>query len=486
MQGWPAAHWTLARCAAWAQGEMVAVLARLCVLLAGSAAAHGRELHEANPTGATVKEVHMVLSSHFDAGCKTPGCTAPEHLAPGEARVCAKVGAGNAHGATDPFGTGEPWAYHIVNRYFDQFIPQAIALAEEGRRNGTVYSYMTQSWVASLYLDCERAGMLSWPGSGAAAVGLPNLHCPNASAVAAFKSALKRGDIFLHAFPHDGEASYYPDSSLFESALSIAETLAEEIGFEPPVSVSQRDVPGWTRAALPLLKKHGIIGLSFGAGTPPGKPDVPPLCVWKDEASGADVVLTYETGYGGDSTLFVLPNGVALAVAWQGDNTGPAPLDDVANFYAQVSSRYPGAKVSASTFDAFFKIANEPAIKAQLPVVTEEIGDGWLYGVPSDPLKNAQFREASRQRLACINSGVCNASSPAMRAFDRLLVKVPEHTWGVAQSWFLPDYVNWTNAQFDKARAQQPLGFVADNTHHADCTSHALVYLHTSTINLKT
>jgi hypothetical protein len=32
--------------------------------------------------------------------------------------------------------------------------------------------------------------------------------------------------------------------------------------------------------------------------------------------------------------------------------------------------------------------------------------------------------------------------------------------WGVAQSWFLPDYVNWTNAQFDRARAQQPRGFV--------------------------
>ena len=62
-----------------------------------------------------------------------------------------------------------------------------------------------------------------------------------------------------------------------------------------------------------------------------------------------------------------------------------------------------------------------------------------------------------------------------MRAFDRLLVKVPEHTWGVAQSWFLPDYVNWTNAQFDRARAQQPLGFIADNTHHgAFCTLRTL------------
>lgn len=354
-----------------------AVLTTSCCLVM-LAVAQGRELHEANPAGVPVTEVHMVLSSHFDAGCKTPGCTRPEHMTPYEPRVCAKVGAGNAHGATDPFGTGEPWAYHIVNRYFDQFIPQAIALAEAGRRNGTAYSYMTQSWIASLYLDCERAGMLSWPGSGAAKVGSPSLHCPNASSIAAFKAALKRGDIFLHAFPHDGEASYYPDTSLFESALSIAEALAQEIGFDPPISVSQRDVPGWTRASLPLLKAHGIVGLSFGAGTPPGKPDVPPLCVWRDEPSGAEVVLTYETGYGGDSTVFVLPNGVALAVAWQGDNTGPAPLADVAEFYAQVERKYPGAKVSASTFDDFFKVANEPTIKAQLPVVTQEIGDGWM------------------------------------------------------------------------------------------------------------
>ena len=107
------------------------------------------------------------------------------------------------------------------------------------------------------------------------------------------------------------------------------------------MAVSQRDVPGWTRATLPLLRKHGILGVSFGAGTPPGKVDVPPLSVWRDVASGTDVVLTYETGYGGDSTLFVLPNGVALAVAWQGDNTGPAPLDAVAGFYQQVSRAYP-------------------------------------------------------------------------------------------------------------------------------------------------
>ena len=126
----------------------------------------------------------------------------------------------------------------------------------------------------------------------------------------------------------------------------------------------------------------------------------------------------------------------------QGDNTGPAPLADVRGFYASLRQRFPGAAVSASTFDAFFSIASRPEVKAKLPVVTKDIGDGWIYGVPSDPLKNAQFREAARQRQGCLESGACDATHPAMRAFDRLLIKVPEHTWGVAQGWFLPDYEN--------------------------------------------
>ena len=59
------------------------------------------------------------------------------------------------------------------------------------------------------------------------------------------KAALSRGDIHFHAFPHNGEASYYPDSSLFEAALAMSERIAKDVGIQPPRSVSQRDVPGW-------------------------------------------------------------------------------------------------------------------------------------------------------------------------------------------------------------------------------------------------
>ena len=37
-----------------------------------------------------------------------------------------------------------------------------------------------------------------------------------------------------------------------------------------------------------------------------------------------------------------------------GDNTGPAPLDEVAGFYQHLKRKFPEANVTASTFDAFF------------------------------------------------------------------------------------------------------------------------------------
>ena len=417
-------------------------------------------LREHNPSNATVTKIHMVLSSHLDFGAKTPGCG---RTRAGEPLRCARV---IPNLPKHPGGMGEPWAFQIINRHFDEFVPAAIANAGAG------VSFMIQPWIVSVYLDCSKAGMLFWPelGHGFTA-GVSSLHCPNSSSVAALRTALKRGDIVLHAFAHNAEASTYPDASLFEAGIEVGERLADELGIARPTVVSQRDVPGWTRATLPLLNKHGIHGLSFGAGTPPGKVDVPPLCVWRDVASNAEVVLAYETAYGTTATVFVLSTGEALVAAWAGDNTALPSVADVQGFFATLKGRYPDAEIVTSTFDAFFAVANRPEVKATLPVITTEIEDAWIHGVPADPLKNALLREASRHRLACLESGACSKDSSAMHAFERLLIKAPEHTAGVAHVWFLPDDENYTNPQFDRARAQQPLGFVADNRKHADYNS---------------
>lgn len=40
-------------------------------------------------------------------------------------------------------------------------------------------------------------------------------------------------------------------------------------------------------------------------------------------------------------------------------------------------------------------------------VYADEIGDTWVFGVQSDPLKTANFRAASRLRAACIADPAC-------------------------------------------------------------------------------
>ena len=86
-------------------------------------------------------------------------------------------------------------------------------------------------------------------------------------------------------------------STSIPAPLSLPLPLPLYLSISPPLSLSYADIvffwimvhiqsKGWTRATIPLLSKRGINGISFGSGTPPGKPDVPPLFLWKDLPSG--------------------------------------------------------------------------------------------------------------------------------------------------------------------------------------------------------
>ena len=69
-----------------------------------------------------------------------------------------------------------------------------------------------------------------------------------------------------------------------------------------------------------------------------------------------------------------------MVADWTGDNSGPAGTEGALE---ELRKQYPGANVHSSTFSAFFDEANKPENKDQLPVVTAEMGDAWIYGVPS-------------------------------------------------------------------------------------------------------
>lgn len=149
--------------------------------------------------------------------------------------------------------------------------------------------------------------------------------------------------------------------------------------------------------------------------------------------------------------------GHALCAAWRGDNEGPHSPEEVESIYRHVARQFPGAAISASTFDDFTRVLVHAAPHLQLPVVTGEIGDTWIHGVASDPGKLAEFRALLRLRRASGDRW----DDAAFLRFSRLLLKVPEHTWGVDTKQYPGDYHRWSNVQLQGALIEGDPRFAA-------------------------
>jgi hypothetical protein len=99
----------------------------------------------------------------------------------------------------------------VINKYFQEHFPTAISTANEARKHGKRYIWMTQSWLVAAYRNCnETVVNIQGPGAPSA------LHCPSKSELAEFEAAVARGDISWHAFPFNGEPE------LFSPALFVS------------------------------------------------------------------------------------------------------------------------------------------------------------------------------------------------------------------------------------------------------------------------
>ena len=149
--------------------------------------------------------------------------------------------------------------------------------------------------------------------------------------------------------------------------------------------------------------------------------------------------------YGG--VVKVPGSDLAIDIEVRNDNSGPHSLDEIHAIYAGLRKRFPNAQVAASNLSGMAD-AVEP-YRGGLPVVTEEIGDTWIYGVPSDPLKVARYREIARLRSEWIANRKLQAGDATDLAFlSRFLLEV-EHTWGTDTKTWL-DFDHYTPADLAK------------------------------------
>lgn len=330
----------------------------------------------------------------------------------------------------------------VVKRYFEEFIPRSLATARELEDAGGEerFVWTIGSWLIAEYLDKAPAGKAS-----------------------ELEEAIRAGRISWHAFPFTPHHELM-DAGMFRYELELTKRLDDRFG-KRTIAAKLTDVPGDTRAILHHLQEAGVEFLHIGVNKASSLPEVPPICLWRDP-EGGEVALMYHSGYGnamyapGEMSDRYSRNAThfpgmkdALYFAFTLDNRGPHTPESVRGVFADVRAAFPGARIIASTMDAFAEKLWE--VKNRLPVVEGEIGNTWIHGGGADPGKLSRFRALSRLRADWIARGAVSPDDPVLERFSRRLLLVPEHTWGLNESRTL-DHANWNPWQLAAVRATPP------------------------------
>jgi Domain of unknown function (DUF5054) len=304
---------------------------------------------------------------------------------------------------------------NVIKKYFDVYFPRAIETAAAMRRAGhDRYVWTTGSWLVYRYL--EKAGK----------TGRQHM-----------EQALAAGDLAWHAIPFTWQTELM-DRSLIAGGLGFSRALDRRF-HRTTTGAKMTDVPGHTRAIVGPLAEHGVKLLDIGVNSASTPPDVPPIFVWNDSNGHSVIVMYHLHEYGG--VVKIPASDLAIDVEVRNDNAGPHTLEEIHNIYARLRKQFPNATVTASGLTA---IANavEP-YRSHLPVFTREIGDTWIYGVPSDPLKVARYREVARLRDEWIAKHKFEAGDATDLALLGDFLLEAEHTWGTDTKTWL-DFDHYT------------------------------------------
>jgi hypothetical protein len=303
----------------------------------------------------------------------------------------------------------------VMRKYFDQYYPQALQVATAMRQSGEDrYIWTTGSWLLYEYIEQATREQRE-----------------------RMEQAIAAGDVAWHALPFTWQTEML-DRSIIVGALGLSQSLDRRYG-RTTTGAKMTDVPGHSRGLIGPLAENGVKFLDIGVNSASTPPEVPSLFVWKDPAGDSLIVMYHHKEYGG--VVQVPGSNLAVSVQVRNDNGGPHSVDELKKIYAQLRRQFPNAKVTASNLT---EIANAlDPFRRQLPVVTQEIGDTWIYGVPSDPVKVARYREICRLRREWIAQGQFRAADPIDLALLRRLLLAAEHTWGVDNKR-LGDYDHYT------------------------------------------
>ncbi len=303
----------------------------------------------------------------------------------------------------------------VMHKYFDQYFPQAIQVATAMRQAGEDrYVWTTGSWLLYEYLEQATREQRE-----------------------RVEKAVNEGDLAWHALPFSWETEML-DRSMIVGALGLSQSLDRRFG-RTTTGAKMTDVPGHCRGIVGPLAENGVKLLNIGVNGASTPPQVPSLFVWRDPDGASIMMMYHHKDYGG--VVQVPGSDLAVAVEMRGDNDGPHSVDEVKKIYANLRRQFPNADVTASNLSEIATAVE--AFRSKLPVMTQEIGDTWIYGVPSDPVKVARYREVARLRREWIAQAKFRVGDTTDLGLLRRLLLAAEHTWGV-DTKRIEDYDHYT------------------------------------------
>ena len=314
----------------------------------------------------------------------------------------------------------------VTERYVHDFIPKAIEVSERLRADGSGdrYVWTTGSWLIWKYLRTASP-----------------------EAVKQLEEAIGRGDIVWNSVPYTVESETMT-RELFETCLLLSKRLDKKYN-KQTIAAKMTDVPGHTRSIIDPMYDAGIRLLHVGINSACPLPSVPTFCRWPPHPD-KNKLLVYQKDYGEDE---VLPDGkTVVSINFTGDNHGPHSYERVKKIYADLRKRYPQAQLVGASFN---DVARELLlIKKDLPVVTSEIGDTWIFGYGGAPIRMAKFRAVSRLYSQWLNEGKIKKDSDVALDFAAELGLIAEHTQGVDVKTHLRQWDKYDMDKFLKGRSE--------------------------------
>ena len=245
------------------------------------------------------------------------------------------------------------------------------------------------------------------------------------------EQSIAAGDLAWHALPFNWQTEMI-DPSMIHGSLGFSRALDSRFGHKT-VGGRMGDVPGHTRGIIKPLADAGVKLLDIGVNAASTPPEVPSIFLWKDPNGASLVMMYHHHNYGG--VIQIPGTDIAVAMEVRNDNSGPHTLAEIAATYTRLQTQFPNATLHASNMSEVADATD--SVRNRLPIVTQEIGDTWIYGVPSDPYKVARYREAARLRQQWIAEKKFASGDNTDLQFLRRFSLAIEHTWGTDTKTYL-------------------------------------------------